>query len=609
MPDTLTSKKRGVETSLQEVVVEAESQMQTKEKSIFRPTSRQKNAATGGIDLVTYMALPNVYVDMQDNSLRTMNGENVTMFIDWRVVSADEVEQLRPQDVSRVEVYDNPADPRFMGVRHAINYVMRRYDSGGYTKLNAFQGFVYDFGRYSINSKFVYKKMSYDFAVGDNYTNTDGNLSYTNSCYSFGDGEVERKQSPVPSKQKSNKTFLTFRALYSNKNIVIQNNLGINFGPQRTTTDHYLIETDYHGEQIDETLQRSKGNLISPVWTGAYQFFLPRKWSLMVAPKLSYMHNTSDYSYITSDPSIINNVVEDAWKGSLNVRGQKTVGKHSYYAALYGEMTHDRLDYSGTTPTEILMRNQIYSVSSGSNLNFGKLGLNLNVMLQGSRYDYNSVRRNYLYPKFYAEGNYMFNPKHKLSLSGELSRWTVPLSQQSPNMLIQNNLDAICGNDNLHNFNVTSLNIQYTVFPVKNISGTLFASYQYQDKSVYSIYKPTNYEGHEYMVRYLENGGYSNDFNYGISVSVRALGNSLNIFGKFDGTYRSYKGMGLQDGNYFRVMMTANYFIGNFRFQANFTSKTRAVMTDSYTTTPATYVLSAGDTVSKSTNYILMETL
>lgn len=596
-PDTV-NKKDDKTKDLKEVVVEGKSRFLTREGETYRPTSKMKNAATDGFSLINLMGIPSITADPVSDEIKTISGDGVKTFIDYRPATNEEVRQLRTQDVSKVEVLDFPSDPRFQGARHAVNFILVKYEYGGYTKLMAGQFFEYNFGRYSINSKFVFKKMTYDLAVGTNYLNTRVKKTETLSNYRFGDTEAKREETPNSSHNKNNKTFITLSTLYSKENVNIKNTFGINFGPYTHNNAGYDILTDF-GFQTEETsLSRNDSHSISPTWNGNYQFFFPNSMSLVIEPSASFMHSGSGYSYEqTSLQPVVNDIDENAWDASLYARFDKQWKNHSAFISASGATTHDKLDYTGTTPAHISMINTSASVMPGVFLNFGKLQLDASLNLQYDWNRYDSEKVNNFYPKHNVHASYFINGKNKIQLSSYMETWTVPMSKQSPNTILLNRLDAISGNEHLKAFNVTTTSLNYSFFPTNNFSASAFCNYVYYDKPIVNVYSPNEIGGNQVMVRRLENLGHANIVRYGLAATYSVntgSGGRLFIRGQFSGDFSSYHATTNTHHNYLDFNILANYFIKNFFVQAMYTSGSRNAFADGYSISPHSYFIMAG---------------
>ena len=163
MPDSLDA---GV---LNEVVVEAQMQNTTARMSTYIPGAKEKNAAKDAVSLLNLMAIPQLSVDPVADAVKTLSGQPVSIFIDYVEASSEDISGLNPHDVKRVEYYDNTSDPRFSGKRYVINFIMQKYEWGGYTKMDATQSFGVTKTDASVYSKMKYKSMSYDIYAGEQY--------------------------------------------------------------------------------------------------------------------------------------------------------------------------------------------------------------------------------------------------------------------------------------------------------------------------------------------------------------------------------------------------------------------------------------------------------
>ncbi len=170
VPDSIMNQE------LNEIVVEADRMHMTVNKVSYSPTKQQRNASANGTMLLQQLAIPQLTVDALSGIVTMNTGEPVTFFIDGVPVSENDVADMNTRDVIRVEILDHPTDPKFRNSAHVVNYIMQKYEYGGYTKLNTTEMFLSCFSSYNtLNSKMVYKKMTFDARAYYQYTNSNHN--------------------------------------------------------------------------------------------------------------------------------------------------------------------------------------------------------------------------------------------------------------------------------------------------------------------------------------------------------------------------------------------------------------------------------------------------
>lgn len=149
-PDSITTR------NLDEVVVEAQLQRTSATVSTYIPTKRQRNAAQNGPELLNHMAIPQLGL-ISGNSVTTNSGQKVDLYIDYVPATEQDLNGMRIADVTKVEYFDFPTDPRFQGSQHVINFIMQKYEYGGYVKAYANEFFIANSGQLNLFSKLQYK--------------------------------------------------------------------------------------------------------------------------------------------------------------------------------------------------------------------------------------------------------------------------------------------------------------------------------------------------------------------------------------------------------------------------------------------------------------------
>lgn len=217
---------------LEEVVVKGRNQRLGAEVSTYIPTSKQRNASQTAADLLNRMAIPQIKISANDD-ITDLAGKSVDVFIDFLPATKEDLQGMRMQDVKKVEYYDFPSDPRFQGKAHVVNFVMQKYEYGGYVKAHGWEN-TSNAGQISLFSKLQYKRMTFDIAAGYFYLNQNhtGGDVYETFRLPQSDGSVnvfERNSIQGKGKWIKNQYWPTFKALYSSDKITILNVVGANF--------------------------------------------------------------------------------------------------------------------------------------------------------------------------------------------------------------------------------------------------------------------------------------------------------------------------------------------------------------------------------------------
>lgn len=144
--------------NLEKVTITPDEARMLSDRTIFVPQQRQKNTSMTGIELLERIGIPQVRINPDNGSVETNTGKPVNLFIDYTEATNSDLSGMNIQDVKRVEYYEFPSDPRFLGKRYVVNFIMTRYEYGGYTRLYGYEYTISNNQNLQMNSRFQYKK-------------------------------------------------------------------------------------------------------------------------------------------------------------------------------------------------------------------------------------------------------------------------------------------------------------------------------------------------------------------------------------------------------------------------------------------------------------------
>ncbi len=354
------------------------------------------------------IAIPQITVNLVDESVTTLSGGPVALYVDGLPASPRELQGMRVADVRTVEYLDFPTDPRYAGNDHVINFIMQKYEYGGYTKFSASENVLIGLSsRASLYSKFSYKKMIYDLYAGaSNYNLHHAGTSRIGKYMLLGengsDNTVIRNEEFEKSHFKYNQYPVSLRAVYDSDNVQVGNTVGFNFDSSPVADTQGTLSYNQGMGESYRYINRQPYTTRHFVWSGAYYFVLPHDFQLSLTPNVHYGSTDYAYSYSISrlGATDIDNTSKEHYS---NISGgaalyKRFTEKHSAFANAYGGTNHNRVRYFGTSPYNNDFSDSYAGIRAGYNFNVRRWRFDSNIAMQWERNSINGEAVSEIYP-------------------------------------------------------------------------------------------------------------------------------------------------------------------------------------------------------------------
>ena len=574
------------EQTLQEVTVVATMQRTSTNITTYLPDKNAKRTAQNAVDLLGKMAIPQINVNPIAGSVQTNSGNDVAIFIDYEKASQAEKDAINPQDVRKVEYLVYPTDPRFNHEKYVINIVLFHYDYGGYVKATGVGNLMAGSGSGQAYLKMSYKNMTYDLNLYDHYTDRGHTGTEQTQVFRLpqDDGsikEITRNTTLDDSRFQRNYPWMSFRAKYATEKTTISNT----FNLLLTNIPH----NDYNGRVIfsdpissSQSLESPFANyadekVVNPYWSGQYYFELGQQWKLNVSPKVDFSHTVSNRHYISDGTDIVTNASENMF----NTQGQMTLSKtfHKYHTLTlfaYGAYIHDKVKYTGNTAASPTFNQYAWTVCPYYNFAREKYNLQVGGGLISESNTISGIRSNSLLPIVDFESTYSPNDKHQFELSVNYNINSAEPADKTPDVFQVNELMYQTGNPLLKNLSFVSSSLGYTWLPNNKFSMTGYGGWVRRFKYITPVFSPDGPDG--MMLRTIENGGDSQEFYIGSSLSLKLFNRSLILnanprifFEKQTGRYAESRTAPI-------VNVSATYYLKNLYFSAYYLWHSRTVL-------------------------------
>lgn len=523
-------------TELHEVVVEAQLQRTSATVSTYIPTSRQKNSAQTGPELLGHMAIPQLGM-VTGSTVTTASGQAVTLFIDSVPATEQDLSGMRMADVRKVEYYDFPSDPRFLGKDHVINFVMQRYEYGGYVKAYANEFFIANSGQLNLYAKYQRGRMTFDLAVGGYYSANDHLYSNTTETFRLpqADGGVKEFErvttvDAATARVRHRNLWPTFKALYKTDKTTLSNTIGANFNyqPVHSSAGSVSYEPAYFPATDFSSAEDSRDRSVT--YSGNWNFILPGNNTLNFNPYYSYIRTSRNSLYTEGAGEYQNGAEDRTHRATASLRFSHSFGRAGDVTViLNGYLNHSRTHYSGTAlatdrlTTHRLGPGLLYSYHAGKFSGMLCGGFNYESVRYGSTSDHTGE------PWADASLQYAFSDKSSISFDFHHSVWTPSSTYRSTAVIQSYPFFSYTGNPDLDAYRSYDFNTRYVWMPRNGLSFAIFGYGNFVTDRFAFNYEATSSGVLRTITQ--DAGGYSNWF-YGANGTVHLMGRKLMINGQ-----------------------------------------------------------------------------
>lgn len=570
MPDSIKTR------TLAEVVVEARTQRVIERGVEYTSTKKVKKAAIDATQLLELMNVPQLDITPGSMSVKTYAGKDVGMFIDYKQATVEDLQGLRPEDVLRVEVLQYPEDPRFEGQANVVNFIMRKYEWGGYTKLTAIgNNLDIDRGEGILYSKFVKNNWTFDANATGSITHNINFCDYNIETFrniNIGNqhfDEITRtSQSGSDYLRQSNTQSASFRASYETKTTEIIHSISYNRTGNPLTRN--LSEVDYSENVFSASSAHyyESGQIISPRLRGYYFFALPNNNSLIASWSFSYGSTQRNSSYQLGDLTpILNNNKETSYAPIVTVQYSKKFSyNNTFRTSLMSYNTMYRTHYEGSynglqkllSSENMLFLEYMQNWQCGLSL-YSRLGVSYVI---GRLNDVNTLEQ--WNPRLGLQLQYKINEKNSASVEGWWGN-NHPTPSSSNSAFVQSNeLLWLQGNPELRNTTFITASASYTYIPTNRLNLSVTAEYHgYLNKTAYIYYSLPGYDG---LIRKEINSGDFHNYSAYLSTTLKLFNNSLSLRASAQIKRMVASGIDTQSTNLMMANLQANYYFKNFSF-------------------------------------------
>lgn len=551
------------EVNLKEVRVEANNVNMHPDHTTYMPTQQQKNVANSGINLLYNLMIPQLTVDRVSGSVESRDKRKLAIYKDGMPSTIDEIKNIRPKDVIRVEYYSNATD-KFPNEENVVNFIIRKYESGGYVDVRTETSFLNEKGDYKAIVSVDRKKMNYTVQIGTDYQHDHAKGMESEEMYSLNQS-FTKYESPLNRFTKNSSYYALMRAVMTTKKSVFQTQLSLQQSQNKLSSNSLTSYSDNVYPENSVQTEKSGKDFAATIVPNFYTK-LNDKQTLKGNFSFSYGRNTYDRMYAEGtlmEP--INNYAKE--------------NKYGIDAMLTYDATFNNSN-GITIPVAFIWQKSstaygksIVDTQSMNNYNlmswliyhhqfFKKLTVYFQAGVDLNSYKINSGNRNTkLWFRPGVNANYAIDEHNNISFYFYGGNNAPDISYMNSAVQRINQYEVKKGNKDLKTFSLETIGASY-MLNVKPVNILFFM----QHNGFYNMYKEHYYYDDTDLVQTAINNGDYHTLSTGMQISMTLLKKSLSVTLGLENDYQKSTGINSASLNQFVYNLSAIYYYKNFSF-------------------------------------------
>lgn len=529
----------------------------------YIPTKQQVNGANSGIGLLFNLMIPQIDVNPVTGEIKTSDNSSFALSIDGRQASVQEINRLRPKDVERVELHENPQG-MFATVDKVVNYVTKKYESGGYVDVRTNTHLLYPNGEYTAQASFDRKNVNLLAIIGTGFDNDNLSGSRTTELFNLNPAFTKYSYTNASDVKKRFDVGLLQLSVRGKRSMFMAQGL-IRWNETPKNLTGMQVEYSNNVHPMTNALNNVYSKNLSPSINLYHQIQINNKQQIVWNAKYDYARNSYRRNYIETTTPITSDVTENYNTLNATINYNLAFNNNQLSLLLWNVYNASNADYRGTVQsnqdlsTYDLLFYPTYTHKFGKALTVSlQLGFDLNT------YKVNEEKRvTKIWPRPRINANMMLGKSSYATFMWGLGTVTPQLSMLNSAEQYVSEYMIMRGNPNLGTGKVMNGYMSYN----KGWKNVNLSAYLYYN-GVLDI--GNNYyltENNKIIQTFMTNGNYHH-YQLGINCMFNLLKRNLQL--KLTAAFDNFNQTGIYHENLHEPVFTADlyYNIGKFSLAA-----------------------------------------